>query len=124
MAELWSRLNAFGRRRRGFRLSVADAAIIVVSAVATWRLLPVIGTYAWFVPIAVGHFFLFCNVFRIRRRYELIWAACFLGNVALWRFAGDEITPWGVLACQAPLTIGLIAMECLSPRYHGIFCRP
>jgi hypothetical protein len=121
---LWQKLAVLGRRRRGFRPSATDIAAIVICAVATWRLLPEIGAFAWFLPITLGHFFLFCNVFRIRRKYELIWAACFLGNVAVWRFAVGEINPWGVLLCQTPMTIGLIVMECFSSRYHGIFCRP
>ena len=124
MSGLREKLAALGRRRRGFRLSGTDVVVIAVCGIATWRLLPEIGTYAWFFPITLGHFFLFCNVFRIRRKYELIWAVFFLCNVAVWPFAVGDINPWGVLLCQTPITIGLIAMECFSPRYHGIFCRP
>ena len=29
------------------------------------------------IAFVVGHFFLFCNVFRIERKPELIWAAVF-----------------------------------------------
>ena len=107
---------------RGFRFSAGDAVALAVAAVATWLLLPRIGFLAWLFPFALGHFFLFCNVFRVRRSYELIWAAGFLLNFGAWMVSGGF--DWlGVLAVQTPLTLLLIVLEIRSPRYHGVFAR-
>jgi hypothetical protein len=107
----------------GFRFSAADAAALAVAAAATWLLHPHLGFVAWILPFALGHFFLFCNVFRIRRSYELIWAAGFVLNFGAWALSGSF--DWlGVLAVQTPLTVFVIVLEIRSPRYHGIFARP
>jgi len=65
------------------------------------------------------HFFLFCNVFRIRRSYELIWAAAFVVNLLAWQVAGAMSWP-RVLAMQLPVTVLAIASEMRSRRYHGV----
>ena len=75
---------------------------------------------SWILLIAVGHFFLFCNVFRIIRRRELIWASLFLLNIALWTWFG-RLTCLPVLLSQLPITAGLILADIRSPGYHGIF---
>ncbi len=108
---------------RGLRFSKGDAVTLAAAAVATWLLLPRIGSFAWLFPFALGHFFLFCNVFRVRRSYELIWAAGFLLNFGAWVVSGAF--DWlGILAVQTPLTLLLIILEIRSPRYHGVFARP
>ena len=76
----------------------------------------------WLVTVAAIHFFLFCNVFRISRSRELIWAACFVGNVAVWAGSG-RLSPFNVLACQLPVSVGVLAWEIKAPRYHGILAR-
>ena len=62
----------------GFRCSVFDVAVLAVGAVGSifaWQ------HTAWWAGVGVAfivlHFFLFCNVFRIRRVPELIWASIF-----------------------------------------------
>ena len=106
----------------GFRFSVVDAGVLAVAAAATWLLLPHVGFVAWLLPFALGHFFLFCNVFRVRRSYELVWAAGFLLNFGAWALSGAfDWLP--VLAVQTPLTLLLIVLEIRSPRYHGVFAR-
>jgi hypothetical protein len=109
-------------RKAGFRLSVADVLFIAASAAAFVVLRGQLGTGAWGIPFAVGHFFLFCNVFRVRRAYELAWAAVFLANAATWAAAGHF--SWGmVLATQAPFTLAAIGAEMRSRAYHGVGCR-
>ncbi len=105
---------------RGLRFSATDAVVLALGAVATWWLHSRVGTYAWLIAVALGHFFLFCNVFRIRRSYELIWAGIFAINFAAWLASGSF--GWlGVLAVQAPVTIAVIVAEIRSDRYHGIW---
>jgi len=109
-------------RKAGFRLSVADGLFIAAAAVAFVFLRERLGTGSWVIPFAVGHFFLFCNVFRVRRAYELAWAAVFLANAAAWVAVGRF--SWGVvLATQVPFTLAAIGLEMRSRKYHGIGCR-
>jgi hypothetical protein len=106
-------------RTAGFRLSVADGITIALGAVATAATIGPLGPMAGLFPMAVGHFFLFCNVFRVRRRYELAWTAVFLVNFTAWTYT--EFSWTGVLAIQLPVTAAAIALEMRSPRYHGVF---
>jgi len=96
--------------------------VLVASLPATWWLWSSVGPMAGAVPFAVGHFFLFCNVFRIQRRKELLWAVCCLVNVTVWTLS--ERCDWAlVLAVQSPLTVALIAWEMRGPHYHGVWAR-
>ena len=119
---LVNKLMELGRRRRGFRCSPADALIIVLCIVGTLLLLPVLGAIVYVAPITLGHFFLFCNVVRMRRSYELIWAAVFALNVVAWTSLAELSWPW-VLITQTPVTCVLVLCECRSGDYHGVFCR-
>jgi hypothetical protein len=50
----------------------------------------------------------------------LIWAATFVVNVGLWLLLG-QLDWFRVLACQLPITVGVIVWESKAARYHGIF---
>jgi hypothetical protein len=110
------------RRKAGFRLSAVDVAFIAAAGAATALLQDRLGSSVWVIPFAVGHFFLFCNVFRVRRAYELAWVAAFFVNAAAWAAAG-RFAWLTVLASQAPFTIAAIVLEMRSREYHGIGCR-
>jgi hypothetical protein len=101
-------------------MSAIDVGFIVVAAVAGWSLRGALGDMVWMIPVTVGHFFLFCNVFRFRRSYELIWAGTFLANVMAWKWGG-LYTWWTLLALQMPVTVLLIVAEVRSPSYHGVW---
>jgi hypothetical protein len=109
-------------RSWGFRLSVTDIAVLALAVPATGLLWPVIGAMAGIIPMAVGHFFLFCNIVRIHRWKELVWAAVCLLNVGGWA-ACDRLWWPGILAVQTPLTVVLIATELRTRRYHGVWAR-
>lgn len=106
-------------RTCGLRFSFADGIAIALCIAVTWLAWPWIGSMALVFPVALGHFFLFCNVFRIPRRPELIWTGVFIVNAYGWFFAG-RFNWLGVLAVQTPLTIFFIIRAMLSPSYHGI----
>lgn len=105
--------------RPGFRISAVDAAVLVagsagaaVAAQAEWWMGAV-------VAFVVGHFFLFCNVFRVARPLELAWAALFLA------MAGSTITTgmpgWpATLAASLAATVVVIVVQVRRPSYHGI----
>jgi hypothetical protein len=109
-------------RTHGFRCSPLDAAVVIAAPIATWLARPVLGPMAGVICLAVGHFFLFCNVFRITRRKELLWTAACLANVTAWTLA-DAFSWAGILAVQTPLTAMLIGLELRSPGYHGVLAR-
>jgi hypothetical protein len=97
-----------------------DGLAIVLGAGATWIAWRFVGSAALLLPLTLGHFFLFCNVFRIRRSYEVGWALAFLVNTGVWLHRGDASWP-RILAVQTPVTLGLILFEMRSPRYRGVF---
>jgi len=106
----------------GFRFSPEDAGVLVIGVVATavwWKFQPALAPA---LPIVLGHFFLFCNVFRISRQSELIWAGVFLGNAIFWavRSEGFVVNWLAVLLTQTPVTLVLILFEMFRPGYHGV----
>jgi len=97
-------------RLPGFRCWWGDRLVILVCVAATWLLWKPLGRLSLVLPVTLGHFFLFCNVFRVRRRHEMVWAAVFVANVAFWLLAG-ELCWLPVLALQTPLTVLLIVLD-------------
>ena len=108
--------------RPGFRLSQLDIAILLVGIVGV-VLAGLVAPYAGFViAFVVGHFFLFCNVFRVSRLPELTWAIIFIGLSAATILVGQP--GWLVTAlCSLIVTIGVIFREIGTPSYHGVFWR-
>ena len=107
-------------RTYGFRLSVSDVAFIIIGSGLTYYLWPRIGKQALIIPFVIAHFFLFCNIFRVRRKPELIWAGVFLVNAGSWHLSGDLNLYW-VFGAQLLLTAIIILNEFRCPRYHGVF---
>jgi hypothetical protein len=108
-----------GRRTWGFRFSAVDAIALIILGAAVFGLYRRDSKLWWLVAIVAAHFFLFCNIFRVVRRRELIWAVCFVLNVGLWLLLG-RLECFNVLACQLPVSVGVIAWELKATRYHGI----
>lgn len=109
-------------KRHGFRFSIGDALILAAGLALTLWLHAIEFPLWWIVAMAVGHFFLFCNVFLVWQRWELIWAAIFVINagvhIATGSFAWLSPFLW-----QLPWTIAAIGLQIRSPWYHGIFAR-
>ncbi len=116
----------FDQRRQlpnwGFRFSMTDAGAIGAAAGAAFFLWRLASPLWWLLLIAAGHFFLFCNVFRIVRRRELLWATLFILNAGLWAWF-DRLSWSPVLLCQTPITVAVILMDIRSPAYHGVLAR-
>ncbi len=103
----------------GFRLSVVDVTVLIAGAGLTMALMKPLGWSALAVLFVVLHFFLFCNVFRISRPPELIWAGVFVAlafPTILYGVPGWLPT---VVICLG-LSAGLIIRETRKPSYHGI----
>lgn len=103
----------------GFRFSVMDVIIFAGGAVTTLGLWQVVGQFALMVPYLLGHFFLFCNTFRVGGERDLIWIGTFLINAYAW-IQTDNLPLH--LAIQAVVTLALIVQCVLGKNYHGIAC--
>ena len=109
------------KRTCGFQITAPEVIVMVLIVAGAWFVFFPIGLVALFV---VGHFFLFCNVFRIRPAYEFIWGAAFISNVLIQAFIDYKGLNWLlVIIIQCIVTIAVIIAEMRSSRYHGIFCR-
>jgi len=103
----------------GFRFSSTDAAIFAGGAVATIALWNPGDPFALMVPYLLGHFFLFCNLFRLGGERDLIWIGAFLANAWSWTYT---LTLVPHLVLQAAVTLGLILQCVIGRNYHGIGC--
>lgn len=104
------------------RFSFTDFVVLVVATLGAWQLFKFGHPLWWIVVAVVGHFFLFCNVFRVRRTFELWWAVVFVVNVSAC-FALGNIDWWPTMGFQLPVTIIVICLELRSGSYHGIGAR-
>ena len=109
-------------RTPGFRLGVFDGVFLLLYGVAGWFYSAELPRLSGLATVVVVHFFLFCNVFRIRRSFELIWTGMYLLNVMIFMVT-DSFSVFGVVLAQSPVTVILIALEMRSPRYHGVLHR-
>lgn len=102
----------------GFRFSVLDGFILTVGAAATIGFVmtnPWIGSAIGFVVL---HFFLFCNILRMSRPLELIWAAVFTTLAVL---AAAEVISWPlVFGVSLMVTLLVAIVELRRPSYHGV----
>lgn len=103
----------------GFRFWWTDAVTLGIAAALTWALRPVIAEWSLLIPLVVGHFFLFCNVFRVGTRRELAWTAVFLVNAFVWLIHLGS-GPTTLALAQAPVTLVVIGLAVRDPDYHGL----
>ena len=103
----------------GFRISLLDACVLILGAVGSL----IVGSFHLPVGVAiafiVGHFFLFCNIIRMQRKLELVWAAFFCALVlaaGVW-----ALLSWAlVFMASACLTIVFTILTIRHPLYHGV----
>ena len=80
-----------------------------------------LGSRIWLgylVAFVFLQFFLFCNVFRISRTSELIWAVAFLALAGATYYT-DYPGWWNTCIATAILSTLLIWRETKRPDYHG-----
>lgn len=106
----------------GFRISLLDILVLMCGAVGAFVVGRDSSWHGAAIGFVVGHFFLFCNVFRIARAPELVWATIFTamgcGTVAV-KFPGWPATFGVALVC----TVILVVREMRKPNYHGVAWR-
>lgn len=103
----------------GFRLSALDIAVVVAGAGASAYAMTVDRWFGAAIAFVVLHFFLFCNVLRMSRPLELVWAGAFAAlAVAALSF---NVLSWpAVFAASAFLTLIVAMIELRRPSYHGV----
>lgn len=103
----------------GFRFSFFDAVFLVLGALGAFLIDPGFGWPSFCVGFVVGHFFLFCNVFRISRDLELIWVVVFLILALLTLTTGTPT--WLGTALLSLVTTGIVVgVGIWKPSYHGV----
>ena len=103
----------------GFRPSALDLGILVAGGAASVYAASFDSWLASAIAFVVLHFFLFCNVLRMSRPLELIWAAIFASlTVAAVSFS---LLPWpAVFAASAVVTVVVAIIQVRKPLYHGV----
>ncbi|MHC4914903.1 MAG: hypothetical protein ACYTGB_05370 [Planctomycetota bacterium] len=107
------------RRPAGFRLWASDAMILTAGLAASWAAWCWLGEPALLLPLVLGHFFLFCNVFRVERWVELTWTILLLVNAAAWGLSGRMTIP-RLFLTQLPLTLAALLSAPLMSGYRGV----
>ena len=105
--------------RPGFRLSFFDVLVLALGVFGSAWLWPGSWPLGFIVAFVVGHFFLFCNVFRIARELEFLWAGVFL-IVTLLTLQSHHPS-WVIIAVPSLFTTAVvIGLELRKPSYHGL----
>ena len=103
----------------GFRISLLDMAVLAIGAIATVALAVQTWWWGFIVGFVLAHFFLFCNVFRMARSSELVWAAVFV--VLAGGTIVQDVPGWGLTAAiSLGVTVVVVILEMRKPSYHGI----
>lgn len=104
----------------GFRFSTLDAVILLVASCLAFFLHSYNYLYSVLIVFVVLHFFLFCNVVRMSRIPELIWASFFL--CIFYFYLRSPVFSFNIalISCVSVTTI-LVSLELRKPSYHGVF---
>lgn len=103
----------------GFRLLPRDVIAILIGIAAASYLFSIEPWWSFVVVFVVAHFFLFCNVVRMARPFELTWAATFLALASATLLT--EAPGWPVTtAVSLVVTVAVVVLQMRKPSYHGL----
>ena len=106
----------------GFRLSITDCFVLAIAVAGSMYFYDIAKALSYIIGMVVVHFFLFCNVVRMSRVPELIWASSF--TVLCIAALHLEAAPlWAVFVVSLLLTTILVGLELRKPSYHGVAWR-
>lgn len=71
------------------------------------------------VAFVVATYFLFCNVFRVSRIPELIWATVFVVLAGI-RLRTGNLEWWMIYSISGAVALLVIVAEMRKPSYHGL----
>lgn len=103
----------------GFRLSVLDVGVLIVGGIGAWFVMSLDRWIGVAIVFVVLHFFLFCNVLRMSRRLELIWAGVFV-VLAIAAISWDVLSWPVVFGISSVMTVLVAVVEMRRPSYHGV----
>ncbi|MDB5342657.1 MAG: hypothetical protein JWP89_1034 [Schlesneria sp.] len=93
--------------------------MIIVTAIAS----VILGNVVWWwgvgLAFVVLHFFLFCNIVRMARPLELVWAAIFT-SLAAMTVTMNTPSPLATFGLSFLVTPIVVALEMRKSSYHGI----
>ncbi|MDY6853958.1 MAG: hypothetical protein SWO11_04505 [Thermodesulfobacteriota bacterium] len=103
----------------GFRISVFDVIFIfIILAFSTY-----FATYDLFLSVMIFippfQFFFFCNLFRVQRKREIIWAVQYALIAAYLYHVYPNV--YLLFSISSLVGAGMILYEIKDPGYHGIF---
>ena len=106
----------------GFRLSEMDVGILFLGVSSSALLARFDDRFGEALLFVIVHFFLFCNVLRMSRPLELIWAVLFV------LLAGSNfhigLPEWHyTMIAMLVVTLILTIIQILLPSYHGVLWR-
>lgn len=103
----------------GFRLSGLDVLVLVVAGIASAYTMTIDRWLGVAIGFVVLHFFIFCNVLRMSRSLELVWAGIFAA-LAVAAIALSLLSWPIVFAASSVVTIIVAFIETRRPSYHGV----
>ena len=103
----------------GFRLSTIDTLVIFTSLITACYVHSHSHLMTWVIFFVVAHFFLFCNIMRMSRVPELVWASIFIVFSSL---SIQQNFPWLItFSLSFIISFILIFLETKKASYHGVF---
>lgn len=106
--------------RPGFRLSEIDVGVLMLGVLASVLLARFDESFAAALLFTLAHFFLFCNVLRMSRPLELVWALLFVLLAASTIRTG--FPPWSyTFLAMLAVTAILAVVQVMRASYHGVF---
>lgn len=112
----------------GFRISIVDLVFILLASIITYYYPqdflepPFLNLFLHcFIPYLVCNFFLFCNVFRVRTKYELCWIG--VASINMLVNIGYYNNIIAFFSYQSVVTCIIIMLEIKSKTYHGVFAK-
>lgn len=106
----------------GFRLSVLDIAFILLGVAGACFFINSSPNFSVIILFVLVHFFLFCNIVRMSRASELIWAVVFV-LLCLASLKLQWVPFYLVFLLSILVTSMLVASEVQKKSYHGVAWR-
>lgn len=105
--------------RPGLRLSKGDVVVLAVGGICSLALWDMADLMSMSILFTLAHFFLFCNVLRMCRLYEMIWAVLFIFFAS--QTIAVNIPGWtDTVLIMLGVTATLSVLQLRQPSYHGI----
>lgn len=105
--------------RPGFRFAATDAAVLIAGAAGAVLAARIEFAFGIAVLLPVAMFFVFCNVARMVRKLELVWAFAYAAGCVARSQWGWPTWPW-LVAGSLLLAAVLVGVQLRRADYHGV----